>query len=138
MIKSQVKLLILLLVASFSVWNPEFVTNIFTPIFNVPFVAKIYISILYGLSTVGIYSDPLIIFASSIVPLAISAFVVHNVVKGARTLSGNSKRLLGFISYDNIGLINVLLVMFAFGTILLSLYSLVYFLTISQNIFRTI
>lgn len=136
MIKSQVKLLILLLVASFTVWNPEFVTNIFTPIFNVPFVAKIYISILYSLSTVGIYSDPLIIFASSIVPLAISAFVVHNVVKGGRTLSGNPKSLFGFVKYDYVGLTNALLVMFALCIILLSLYSLVYFLTISENVFR--
>lgn len=133
---THLKISILLLIAFFLVWNPGIFSYLLTPLLEVSFIAKAYIALLYYLSTVGIYSDPLIIFTSSIVPLVISAFVVRNVVKGGRASSGNPKHLFGFVKYDYVGLINALLVMFAFGIILLSLYSLVFFLTVSENIFR--
>jgi hypothetical protein len=133
---THLKTSILLLIAFFLVWNPEIFSYSLTPVFEVSFIAKAYIALLYYLSTVGIYSDPLTILTSSIVPFVISAFVVRNVVEGGRTPSDNPKHLFGFVKYDYVGLINALLVIFALGIILLSLYSLVYFLTVSENIFR--
>lgn len=133
---THLKISILLLIALLLVWNPEIFSYSLTPLFEVSFIAKAYIALLYYLSTLGIYSDPLIIFTSSIVPLVISVFVVHNMIKSGGEIGNNSKRLFGSAKHDYVGLINALLVIFAFGIILLSLYSLVYFLTVSENIFR--
>ncbi len=122
---AHIKSLGLIFLALLLMWTSGLVSNIFNPLFEIKLIANAYVQIIYDLSLLGVYSDPIFLVVSYVVPASLCLYSIYLSIQTFKSTKPDGR-----------GWMSVLIVVLSFLALLFCWHL---FLTVSlhsDNIFR--